>query len=249
MLNACQSQEIKENYVDSTKNQIETEENEILVFQNRFIDTNLESISKGTVGNGSLVNSRLFPFEGKNFFYFDSSSYLEGRAFLNHKLLDVILKSYSDLELKIPKRQFGIMECSSQHGGKMSPHITHQNGLSVDFMTPLKAHDSIYSDLDKIGLAHYFLDFNNEGKYVMDNTIEIDFDAMAIHILSLNKNAALKGMKISKVILKTELLNDLFSTKYGQELKNSGIYFAQKLNTAINSLHDDHYHIDFTIKN
>jgi penicillin-insensitive murein endopeptidase len=70
---------------------------------------------------------------------------------------------------------------------------------------------------------------------------------MAKHILSLENSARENGMKISKVIFKTELKNDLFATKSGKKLQSKNIYFTKSLTPAINALHDDHYHIDFEL--
>jgi len=53
---------------------------------------------------------------------------------------------------------------------------------------------------------------------------------------------------LSKVIINTDLKDELFATKFGKVLKTSGIYLVQKLSPLINSLHDDHYHIDFDVK-
>lgn len=245
LMNSCSSQEAI-NSKENTPIKKDTLENEITTFQKLYQDSVSQSISKGTVDNGFLVNGKLFPFEGRNFFYFDTTSYLAGRAFLNGKVKDLILASYLQLEKLQPGRSFGIMECSHELGGKLNPHITHQNGLSVDFMTPLKRNDSIYTHLDKIGLQHYFLDFTDEGKYVKDKSIEIDFDAIALHILTMSNLATAYGLKIDKILLKIELLDNLFASKYGKQLEKSGIYFAKKLSKQINVLHDDHYHIDFS---
>lgn len=219
--------------------------NKIHEFQQKYNDSLSQSISKGTVSNGSLIHGKLMPFQGKNYFYFDTSSYLSGRAFVNKKVKELCLDAYQELEKTVPNRSFGIMECSNEKGGKLEPHHTHQNGLSVDFMSPLKSHDTINTSLDKTGIQHYFIDFDEDARYTKDKQIYIDFDAMALHILKLNALASKHGLKINKVILKLNLKDNLYASKYGTELKSKGIYFAQKLPTIINNLHDDHYHIDF----
>ncbi len=198
-----------------------------------------------TVSNGSLINGALFPFRGVNFQYFDTISYLNGRAFLNSKVKSIILNTYKEFETLESDRFFYIMECSNQHGGQMKPHRTHQNGLSVDFMMPLKKNKIPFYELDLIGVNHYLLSFDNYGRYSKDPDVVIDFDLVAKHILLLNQNAKKKGFKISKVIIKIELKDELYNSKYGQELKESGIYIVKALSPLINSLHDDHYHIDF----
>lgn len=209
---------------------------------------NLPSQSIGTTGKGSLKNGKLIPFKGNNFTYFDAQSYLNGRAFLNGKVLKSLLSTYKEFETLLPNRMFYVMECSNQDGGKMFPHKTHQNGLSVDFMMPLIKEGKPYYGLDTLGGDHYFLEFNNSGQLKDDLSISIDFNLVARHILILNKAAKIMGIKISKVIINTDLKDELFATEYGKTLKSSGIYVVQKLSPLINSLHDDHYHIDFEVK-
>jgi penicillin-insensitive murein endopeptidase len=226
---------------DSTKNKID----EYLSSVNQ---DSLPSISMGTVGAGSLEHGKLVPFSGVNFTYFDTLSYTSGRAFVNDKLLATLQETYGKLKETMPAEHFCIMECSNEHGGKIHPHRTHQNGLSVDFMTPLKKDGASYYDLDKIGATHYLLEFDNDGKYTKDSSIGIDFEKMALHLVTLEMAARMNGLKISKVILKTELKDNLFASSYGKQLMESGIYFTKSLTPMINSLHDDHYHIDFDLK-
>ena len=214
-------------------------------YVNRHPNDSNQSISMGSVSNGNLKHGQLIPFSGNNFDYFDETSYLNGRAFLNSKVLKTILNSYALFETLQPKRKFKIMECAHEHGGKLWPHRTHQNGLSVDFMMP-KLKDSLpYYGLDTLGSKHYWLTFNNNGQYNSDTSISIDFELIAQHILTLQKEAKKHKLKIAKVIIKIELKDELFAGKYGGILKESGIYVVNSLTTNINSLHDEHYHIDF----
>lgn len=206
------------------------------------------SISIGTVSNGSILHAKLLPFSGANYQYFDRWSYLNGRAFLNGYVLNTVLNSYAHLNGKLPNRTFKVMECAHKKGGKLFPHRTHQNGLSVDFMMPLQKEGKPYYGLDDKGVKHYLLQFDDAGRYEKDKSISIDFDLVAQHIIELNKQAIKQGFKIKKVIIKIELKDDLFKTKHGKLLKKSGIYLVQGLTPKINDLHDDHYHIDFEEK-
>ena len=203
------------------------------------------SKSEGTVSKGKLINGKLIPFKGKNFTYFDTQSYLNGRAYLNGKVLKTLLAAYKEFETLLPNRMFYVMECSNKDGGKLFPHRTHQNGLSIDFMMPLIKGGKPFYRLDTLGADHYFLEFDNNGRYKEDITISIDFNLVAQHILILNKAAKLLHIKLAKIIINTDLKDELFATHYGKTLKTSGIYVVQKLSPLINSLHDDHYHIDF----
>ncbi|HCS19547.1 MAG TPA: replication initiation protein [Bacteroidetes bacterium] len=216
---------------------------EIYYQQNKGNDQ--PSVISGSVDKGKLENAKLLPFSGTNFHYFDTASYLAGRAFTSDKVLNAMLATYKILETEVPGRAFCVMECSNEHGGKIYPHRTHQNGLSVDFMMPLVKKGMPYYELDSIGQTHYFLDFNNQGQYKADTSISIDFELAARHILLLHEQAKKQGLKVSKVIIKIELKDELFAGEYGKKLKASGIYIVQNLTPLINSVHDDHYHIDF----
>ena len=244
----CFSQKDYKSVLDSLKKTDTTSIKQIEVYYQKNKGNDLPSQSIGTTGKGSLKNGKLIPFKGNNFTYFDTQSYLNGRAFLNDKVLKTLLGAYKEFETLLPNRMFYVMECSNQHGGKMFPHKTHQNGLSIDFMMPLIKNRKPYYGLDTLEGDHYFLEFDNSGKLKDDPTISIDFNLVAQHILVLNKVANLMGVKISKVIINTDLKNELFATSNGKTLKTSGIYVVQKLSPLINSLHDDHYHIDFEVK-
>lgn len=208
-------------------------------------DNGLPSQSIGTVSGGSLKNGKLLPFNGPNFQYFDTESYLNGRAFVHEKVKKTLMDTYATFAIANPQRQYKIMECSNESGGKLWPHRTHQNGLSVDLMVPLVQDGQPYFGLDDMGSAHYALEFDNAGKYSEDPGITLDFEELANQILVLDTQARKNGLKIAKVIFKIELKDDLFATPSGKKLKASGIYFAQSLTPLINSLHDDHYHVDF----
>ncbi|MBK7130054.1 MAG: penicillin-insensitive murein endopeptidase [Crocinitomicaceae bacterium] len=211
-------------------------------------DTLLPSKSVGTVSEGELVNGRIIPFYGENFQYFSAESYLGGRAFAHEKVINTLLLFYADLKSNYPERFFYIMEMSNKQGGKIYPHRTHQNGLSVDLMLPkIKNGQPDYS-LDSLGKNHYFLSFNDHGEFAGDSSLTIDFELLAHQLLLLDFCAKKSGLKIAKVIIKLEYKDELFTTSFGEQLKNTDIYFAQKLTPLINDLHDDHVHVDFEEK-
>ncbi len=219
----------------------------LTTFLSNYIEPKSIAKSVGTVGNGSLQNGKLLPFSGNNFRYFDTLSYVSSRAFVHDYTRNTILQAMKQLETLSPKRTFWIMEASCEKGGKIEPHKTHQNGLSVDFMIPLTKNATHYSNLDSLGGEHYLLSFDNQGNYSRDSLVKVDFEELAKEIYQLHKNAAVNKLRIDKVILKTEWLPLLYATKYGKLLKAEKVYFAQKLTPLINSLHDDHFHVDFKL--
>lgn len=208
----------------------------------------LPSTSIGSPGNGTLKNAKILPPKGKNFFYFDSASYAQDRAFTHSIVREILLNTYEELDVLYPGRIFGIMEASNKNGGKMDPHRTHQNGMSIDLMYPKLKNNVPYRGLDTIGFMHYLLDFDDEGIFHDDASICIDFPTTAHHIYLLSEEAENLNYKIDKVIVYTAYLDKLLNTPYGKLLKRKGIYFAQKLSPKINSLHDDHFHVDFKAK-
>lgn len=210
-------------------------------------NSNIDGQSKfsGTVSNGKLENGKIMPFYGENYTYFDRDSYLASRAFTSDIVKTIILNTYKSLHTLYPQRKFFLMELSNRKGGKIYPHKTHQNGLSVDFMMPKVKDGKPNYNLDTLGKQHYFLNFNNRGEYVNDTSIKVDFDLVAKHIMLLNAEASKYNYSIEKVIVKIEYKDDLFNTPNGKLLKESGVYVVKNLSPLINSLHDDHFHIDF----
>tara|TARA_B110000211_G_C14055107_1_gene542968 strand:+ start:1159 stop:1941 length:783 start_codon:yes stop_codon:yes gene_type:complete len=224
--------------VDSLKSPMQ------VYYDNHNQDT-LSSISKGTVSKGKLSNAVLFPPEGKNYNYFAEQSYLKGRAFVNSEVKAILIYALGNLENTVPDQQFQIMEIAHEHGGELWPHRTHQKGTSVDFMLPKMKGGKVDYSLDKKGISHYFLNTNNSGVYDESGGVEVNFERTAKEILALNEAAITKGWKIKKVIIKVELLDELFKTPSGKKLKSQKIYFAKSLTKKVNEVHDDHFHIDF----
>lgn len=245
---SCEAQQHTVKPTTSSEFTDSTDVDKVVAYYAENKGNELPSQSVGNVGSGSIKHSKLLPFSGKNFSYFDTNSYLGGRAFLNDKLLKTLLAHYSVLENECPDHHFCIMECSNKEGGKIHPHRTHQNGLSVDLMIPLIKDNAPYYALDSIGANHYLLDFDDQGRYLSDPSIAIDFELLAKQIWILQQESLKNGLSIEKVILKIELKDELFDTVYGKKIKSSGIYFAQNLSPIINALHDDHFHVDFRIR-
>lgn len=214
-------------------------------YYDSHVNDTIESNSVGSVSNGKLENGTLIPFKGANYEYFDKASYLGGRAFTNNKVAEITVNTYQALLDQGVDRKFKVMEFSNKEGGRMFPHRTHQNGLSVDYMMPLQKDGQPYYELDNKGATHYLMEFDTEGHYSEDKEVSIDFNIAARHILELEKQARKNGMRIHKVIFNTHLKDELYATEYGKKLKSSGIYITKNLSKLINDVHDDHYHVDF----
>jgi len=205
-----------------------------------------KSESIGSVRNGSLKNGYLMPYSGTNFSYFSPFSYyILNNAYTHQKVYNTIIQAYKTCENTCPGIKFGLMETSDKHGGKLMIHRTHQNGLSADFMIPKKRKEKQSRVLDRLGLSHYLLFFDDDGKNNIAKSISLDFESMGKHIIALDDAAKTNGLAIRKIILKIALKDDLLATEAGKEISRRGIYIVQNLSDIVDTVHDEHYHIDF----
>jgi penicillin-insensitive murein endopeptidase len=205
-----------------------------------------ESESIGSVRNGKLKNGWLLPYRGNNFRYFSwVSYYLLNNAFVHSDVYQTVLDAYAACEDSCPDRTFVVMECSGKRGGRMLFHWTHQNGVSVDFMVPKKRKDKTSVLSNHVGLVHYLLRFSPDGRFNISPKTEIDFEAMAHHLLALDDAAHRHSLRIRKILFHTDLHPELFSTPAGQRLAARDLRFIPHLSEFVNRFHDDHYHVDF----
>lgn len=200
-----------------------------------------ESVCYGTTANGRLENGAQLPSGGANFSSYSSIGSLAGRTYVHSKVLAVVTAAYKVLETSAPHKVFVYGETGWKEGGRIRPHKTHQNGLSVDFMVPvLKGGKSIplpTSPLNKFG---YDLEFDDEGR-MEDYTI--DFGAIAKHLLELNRAGISQGVKISRVIFEVPLQKHLFATPEGSQLMKLMTFSTKQAWVK----HDEHYHVDFEV--
>ena len=97
-----------------------------------------ESTCFGTTSKGKLENGCKLPYSGDNFSSYSRLGSTIGRTYVHCKVSDIILSSYKSLNEKYPDIVFVYGETGWSSGGQFRPHKTHQNGLSVDFMVPVK---------------------------------------------------------------------------------------------------------------
>ncbi len=201
-----------------------------------------ESICYGTPSNGRLENGVKLPVKGDNFVSYSTSAEILGRTYVHAKVREIILASYRWLKLAMPGKVYKYAETGFKQGGPFKPHKTHQNGLSVDFMVPVINPEgkSVYLPTHFFNKFGYAIEFDAKGNY---QEYKIDFEALAAHIVSLNKAALERNLKLRRVIFDPRLQPYLMRTKYGEYLK-SDIQFSRKQAWV---RHDEHYHVDFDI--
>lgn len=201
-----------------------------------------ESTCFGRVAKGRLEGGVQLPARAKNYVTYSDAGTTLGRTYLHSKVQEIVIETYKALEKAAPDKQFVYGETGWKEGGRIKPHRTHQNGLSVDFMVPVKNADGVSvalpaSPLNKFGYAY---EFDRHGK---SGGLEIDFDALAAHLYQLSAEAKKKNVAIALVIFDPPLLPKLFAARHGAYLKKNLPFM--KGHAWIR--HDEHYHIDFAV--
>ncbi len=201
-----------------------------------------ESTCYGTTSKGRLENGVALPITGKNYTSYSLLSRLLDRSYVHSTVRDIMVATYSVLERKYPLKVYKYGETGHEAGGKFKPHKTHQNGLSVDFMVPVIDENgrSVHLPTHPFNKYGYSIEFNDVGKF--DN-YHIDYEAMAAHIVELDKTAKKMNRSIWRVIFDPRLQKYLKETKHGDYLEKN-ITFSIKQSWV---RHDEHYHIDFEV--
>jgi len=200
------------------------------------------SVCHGTTSNGSLDNGVELPSDGDNFVSYSTVARLAGRTYVHSSVKSIIINAYQNLEVTMPNTVYKYAETGYESGGEFRPHKTHQNGLSVDFMTPVQnaKGESNHLPTNPFNKFGYNIEFDASGKF---EEFTIDYDALAAHIVELDKEAKKQGFGLWRVIFDPELQPYLFKTKYSEYLKKN-IQFSKKRSWV---RHDEHYHVDFEV--
>lgn len=202
-----------------------------------------ESTCFGQTGNGHLSGGVSLPRTGLNFSAYSDLGWLAGRTYVHSKVADVVLNSYKALQTTMPDVVFVYGETGWKSGGSFKPHKTHQNGLSVDFMVPVRnaKGDSVPLPCSIVNKLGYSIEFDRRGR--MDD-LQIDFEAMTEHIYWVHKKATERGMKVWRVVFDPALQKQLVGTRRWAYLKKHVQFSARRSWVR----HDEHYHVDFIVK-
>lgn len=200
------------------------------------------SVCYGTTSNGRLENGWQLPGEGPNFSAYSTLGQLLGRNYVHSTVHAVILDAYAGTARTMPDAVFVYGETGFREGGELPPHKTHRNGLSVDFMVPIRdrSDQSIPLPTSVLNKWGYDLEFDGSGR--LDDW-RIDFSAMAEHLYQLDQAARRRGIAIWRVIFDPELQPRL-------EVSPRWAYLQQNLQFSTRRSwvrHDEHYHVDFEL--
>lgn len=203
-------------------------------------ESDATSVSVGRKGAGWLEHGKRLPTAGSNFRAYSRLGALLGRNSVHEDVRAAILAAYDELEVTQPRVRFIYGETGWPSGGQFRPHRTHQNGLSADFMVPVRRADGTPSAIPttpwrKFG---YALEFDAAGH---SGNLQIDFAAMAAHLEALDRAARPHGLAIELVILAPEYQRQLAEAPRGRTLVRRMPWMTSKPWVR----HDDHYHVDF----
>ena len=204
------------------------------------LESSTSSRSVGTPSHGSLKHGKRLPSTGPNFRVYSRLGAALGRNSVHTKVRAVVLEAYAVAGRQVPTARFVYGETGWPFGGKFWPHRTHQNGLSIDFMVPVRTRSGEPAELptwpwQKFG---YAVEFDSKGR---SQDLEIDYPAMVAHLSALRTAAHRQGLRIDRVIFAPELRNRLGYTP-GGDLILKQVPFTR---TRPWVRHDEHYHVDF----
>ncbi len=197
----------------------------------------------GSVANGRIESSVKVPARGANFSAYSDIAAATGRTHVHSTVAAIMQSAYATLAKSNPDVTYVYGETGLPAGGRIAPHRTHQNGLSVDFFVPVRdrAGKSVPLPTGITNRFGYDIEFDERAHY---GEFSIDFPAYAEHLYQLHQAAKANGAGIALVIVDPPLLPKLFATARGPYLKKNLPFMKGKAWVR----HDEHYHVDFAIK-
>lgn len=201
-----------------------------------------QSTCYGTTSNGRLEHAVKLPSQGKNFISYSPMAEAAGRTYVHSTVKEIVVAAYAQLEKDTPSKVYKYAETGFKHGGLFKPHKTHRNGLSVDFITPVinPNGESVHLPTVPKNRFGYDIEFNKNDQF---QHYSIDYDALAAHIVALDKQAKAHGVGVWRVIFDHDLQAKLLATKQGDYIKRN-ITLSKKRSWV---RHDEHYHVDFAV--
>lgn len=201
-----------------------------------------ESVCFGRTAKGRLENGVALPQSGVNFTAYSRFASLLDRTYVHSKVADVVADAYAAVAKVQNELIFVYGESGHEKGGPFPPHRTHQNGLSVDFMVPVrdKSGRSVALPTHPLNRYGYDLEFDRRGRM---KGYRIDFEAIALHLEALDRSAKKHGIGIERVIFDPAYLPMLFATSRGAYLQSKMTFMRRQAWVR----HDEHYHVDFAL--
>jgi penicillin-insensitive murein endopeptidase len=196
----------------------------------------------GTVVKGRLEDGVALPTDGANFSAYSRLGVTAGRTHVHSTVLDIVVDAYAQLATALPGTVFVYGETGWASGGRIRPHRSHQNGLSVDFFVPVRnaAGASVPLPTGVTNKLGYAIEFDAAGRF---GDLRVDFAAIAEHLFQLAESARRHGAGLAMVIFDPPYLPMLLATPRGDWLREHVNFMKGRAWVR----HDEHYHVDFRI--
>jgi penicillin-insensitive murein endopeptidase len=208
----------------------------------RAVESAAPSRSIGTLAAGRLENGKRLPTSGPTFRAYSRLGALLGRNSVHGTVRTVVTDAYAQVALTDPDVRFVYGETGWPSGGRFRPHRTHRNGLSVDFMVPVRTSDGRSRPLPTWPWTRfgYDLEFGADGRL---GDLHIDWDALAAHLAALRAAAAKHHASIRLVIL-DPAFEELLKAHPARRALVDDLPFMRGRPWV---RHDEHYHVDFAV--
>jgi penicillin-insensitive murein DD-endopeptidase len=206
------------------------------------IEWDRPSICRGSVARGSLEGGRRLPHMGDNYRAYSTLGFLLGRTFVHGAVRNAMRDAYAQLSRSHPELRFVYAETGWPWGGSFAPHKTHANGTAADFHVPVRTLDGRVSELptSPFNQFGYAVEFDSSGR---SGSHQIDFEAMALHLLALDQAARSHGIKIQRVTFDVGLQPKLAATPSGTQVMRRLAFNKRQAWVR----HDEHYHVNFAV--
>lgn len=200
------------------------------------------SVCRGSVASGSLEGGRRLPYSGANYRAYSLLGFLAGRTFMHEAVRNTMRDAYAELARSHPELRFVYAESGWPWGGRFPPHKTHANGTMADFHVPVRTLDGQVAELptSPFNRFGYDVEFDSTG---LTGRLRIDFEAMGLHLLALDRAARANGIRIQRVIFDVHLQPRLAATGPGAQAMARLAFNRQQAWVR----HDEHYHVNFAV--
>lgn len=201
----------------------------------------LAAISYGKGGCGRIVGAVPVRCDGPNFRVFSPLACVLARNHVHPRVARTLVDGFGRLHQSDPDRTWVFGDLGLPTGGRLRPHRTHQNGLSVDLFVPVVDASGEPAMLDHGPSTRfgYDLEFDSQGRL---GELRIDFAALGRWILALDAAGRDHGARIERIILTPGFQGPLL-----RAVPAVGRFPFMKGEAWVR--HDEHIHIDFNIPN
>ena len=205
-------------------------------------DNDQPSVCYGDVVNGRLERGRRLPYSGENYRAYSMLGFALGRTYVHGTVRDIMRDAYVELSKNYPELRFIYGESGWANGGRFRPHKGHANGTAADFFVPVRTLEGKVSHvpISSLNLFGYGIQFDRDGQ---SGSNKIDFEAMALHLLALDRAARAHGIGIRRIIFDVTLQPKLAASKSGAQVLKRIAFNKQQAWVR----HDQHYHVDFGV--